>query len=97
MDLIETIVSRQLPGIYVPKLTKQECSVLKGQVVTAQSLFPDPGQPNQINGVLQRQFKILSNYLLKLSSFPHIIRNAAVKVFLEKKSDLRNLMLFILK
>lgn len=35
--------------------------------------------------------------MMRLCDFDHIMRNAAVKIFLEKKSELREVMNYILK
>ena len=51
----------------------------------------------EINPRLKNQFTLFSKYFLRLCDFDHFLKNASLKVFLEKKSDLQHAMTFILK
>lgn len=52
---------------------------------------------NAVNPTLKDQYRIFRDYMLRLCDFDHVLKNAAVKIFLEKKSDLREAMTFLLQ
>ena len=81
-----------MPGCYIPRLTKKHIQTLKVPI-TAQNLVTD----NVVNVTLKEQFQIFRDYMLRLCDFEHILSNAAIKIFLEKKSELCEVMTFILK
>ena len=92
IDLLVDVISTQMPGCYVPRLTKTAIQVLRQQI-TLQNLMID----NHINPTLQTQFKIFRDYMFRLCDFEHILTNATIKIFLEKKSELREILTYILK
>ena len=51
----------------------------------------------EINQVFAKQFEIFKNYLTRLCNFDHFVKNPILKVFLDKKSDLKPVLTNILK
>ena len=91
VDLLADVIAQTLPGCYVPRLRKGAIHTLKVQV------SPPVIVDGEVNATLESQFKIFREYVLHLCDFDHILSSAALKIFLEKKSDLREVMTFILK
>jgi len=54
-------------------------------------------QNGQANPILTKQFRVLSQYLLKMSKQDHFVKNPILKVFLDVKVELKQTLEFVLK
>ena len=94
----------QFPGIFIPKLTKRKLLVFKKHVVTPLNMFAEESnlhnikqKTSKLNPILAHQFEIFRAFLEKMCDYNHLVKNPTLKLFLEKKSDLRSVMTFVLK
>ena len=85
MEYLHIILTLLFPGLYVPKLSKTQSTLLK-KVVTIINLYENSGV---INTLFVKQFSIFKEYLIKLSKFEHFVTNPMLKVFLDKKIELK--------
>lgn len=101
--MVSTVLMHQFPGIFVPKLTKRKLLVFKKQV-TPLNMFAEESnlhnikqKTQKLNPILADQFEIFRAFLEKMCAYNHLVKNPTLKLFLEKKSDLRSAMTFVLK
>jgi len=103
IDMVSTVLMHQFPGICIPKLTKSKMAILKKQVTPLNLFSEEQNMQNlqtksaKLNPLLSEQFEIFRTYLHKICTFEHLVKNPTLKLFLEKKSDLRSIMTFVLK
>lgn len=85
VEFLHTIFSLLFPGLYVPKLSKAN-TLLLHKSVTIINLYENNGE---VNALFSKQFGIFKEYMLKLTKFNHFVTNPIMKVYLDKKIELR--------